>query len=82
MEKQSYELINGVAQVAQGAHADIRQPSSRVRFILTVPMKVKRILRKNPNISIIHLNDGLMGFCGSFIKRITVRSGPDDPSRS
>jgi glycosyltransferase involved in cell wall biosynthesis len=71
MEKQSYELINGVAKTHKVHTLIYDNRSSRLRFILTVPMKVKKILRENPNISIIHLNDGLMGFCGSFIKRIT-----------
>lgn len=71
MEKQSYELINGVARSYKVHTLIYDNKSSRVKFLLTVPLRVKRILRENPNISIIHLNDGLMGFCGTWIKRIT-----------
>lgn len=71
MEKQSYELINGVARSYKVHTLIYDNKSGRVKFLLTVPFKVKKILRENPNISIIHLNDGLMGFCGIWIKRIT-----------
>ncbi len=71
MEKQSYELINGAAKTHKVHTLIYDNQSSQVKFLLTVPMKVKKILRENPNISIIHLNDGLMGLCGIFIKRIT-----------
>ncbi|MBN2160422.1 MAG: glycosyltransferase family 4 protein [Spirochaetes bacterium] len=71
MEKQSYELINGVARSHKVHTLIYDNRTSRLRFLLTVPLKVRRILRENPNISVIHLNDGLMGFCGLAIKRIT-----------
>ncbi len=71
MEKQSYELINGAAKTHKVHTLIYDNRSSRAKFLLTVPMKVKKILKENPNISIIHLNDGLMGFCGTFLKRFT-----------
>ncbi|HOT46911.1 MAG TPA: glycosyltransferase family 4 protein [Spirochaetota bacterium] len=71
MEKQSYELINGAAKTNKVHTLIYDNKTSRMKFLLTVPMKVKKILKENPGISIIHLNDGLMGLCGIFIKRIT-----------
>lgn len=71
MEKQSYELINGVAKTHKVHTLIYDNRTNIVKFLLTVPMKVKKILRENPNISIIHLNDGTVGVCGIFIKRIT-----------
>jgi glycosyltransferase involved in cell wall biosynthesis len=71
MEKQSYELINGVAKTHKVHTLIYDNRSSRVKFLLSVPMRVKKILRENPNISIIHLNDGLMGLCGNLIKKVT-----------
>jgi glycosyltransferase involved in cell wall biosynthesis len=71
MEKQSYELINGVARSYKVHTLIFDNKSSRVSFLLSVPRKVKKILKENPGISIIHCNDGLIGFLGSRIKRIT-----------
>lgn len=71
MEKQSYELINGVARSYKVHTLIYDNHSSRVRFIFTVPLKVRKILRENPGISIIHLNDGLMAMCGLIIKKLT-----------
>jgi len=71
MEKQSYELINGVAREHKVHTLIYDNRMSRARFILTLPMKVRKVLRENPNISLIHMNDGLMAFVGLIIKRIT-----------
>jgi glycosyltransferase involved in cell wall biosynthesis len=71
MEKQSYELINGVAKSFKVHTLIYDNQTSKVKFLLTVPLKVKKMLRENPGISLIHLNDGLMAFFGLAIKRIT-----------
>ncbi len=71
MEKQSYELINGVAKSYKVHTIIYDSHTSRIRFILTVPLKVRKMLREHPGISIIHLNDGLMAICGLILKKIT-----------
>lgn len=73
MEKQSYELINGVARVHKIHTLIYDNHSSRVRFFLTAPWKARQILKKHPGISLIHLNDGLMAIVGVIIKRWTHR---------
>jgi glycosyltransferase involved in cell wall biosynthesis len=71
MEKQSYELINGVAKSYKVHMLIYDNRSSKLKFLLSVPFKVRKILRKNPNISIIHLNDGLMAFFALYLKKLT-----------
>ena len=71
MEKQSYELINGVARQHKVHTLIYDNRMSRARFLVGLPRKVKRMLREHPNISLIHLNDGLMAFIGLIIKRMT-----------
>ncbi|HPR49789.1 MAG TPA: glycosyltransferase family 4 protein [Spirochaetota bacterium] len=71
MEKQSYELINGVSQFHKVHSLVFDNNSSKVKFLLTLKSKVKKILNENPDISVIHLNDGLMAFFAYPIKKIT-----------
>ncbi len=71
MEKQSYELINGVAKSFKVHMLIYDNRTSKLKFLLTVPFKARRILRDNPNISIIHLNDGLMAFFAMYLRKMT-----------
>lgn len=71
MEKQSYELINGVAKSHRVHSIVYDNKTSRVKFLLSLKSKVKKILEENPDISVIHLNDGLMAFFAYPIKKIT-----------
>jgi phosphatidylinositol alpha-1,6-mannosyltransferase len=73
MEKQSYELINGTAKHFKVHSLIYDSRVSRVRFLITAPFRARAIIKKNPGISIIHTNDGLMGFFAVFIKRFTHR---------
>ena len=72
MEKQSYELISGCRKVVPVHH--LVYDSSRenkLMFFLLLPHRVKKILRKHPEISIIHLNDGLMACFSLWLKKVT-----------
>ena len=71
MEKQSYELINGVAKECTVHTLIYDNRSSKVIFLFSIRFKVKMILRENPNISLIHLNDGLMAFFALHLKNMT-----------
>lgn len=71
MQKQSYELINGVSKYFKVHTLIYDNKSSIIRFLLSVPFKVKKILKDNPNISLIHLNDGLMAGFSLKLKKIT-----------
>ena len=60
MEKQSFELINGMKRLTK-VHALVYQPGeSRVRFFRMLDKRIRLILEENPDISVIHFNDGLM----------------------
>ena len=71
MEKQSYELINGVAKSHKVHRLIYDGRKSRLRFLLTAPLKARKILAENPNISLVHFNDGLMALFGLRIKKTT-----------
>ncbi len=72
MEKQSYELVCGVEpyhqvhKVLYDAHQE-----NRVQFFFRLKKRVKKILRDHPDIDIIHLNDGLMGYFGLWLQKYT-----------
>jgi len=72
MEKQSYELVCGVETYHQVHKVlyDARR-ENRVQFFLRLKKRVKKILREHPDIDIIHLNDGLMGYFGLWLQDYT-----------
>jgi len=83
MEKQSYELINGMK-----AHTKVHTivydgKQSRLRFFLTLNRRISKYRKANPGISIIHYNDALMAtFClmhqdHKDLKRIVTVHGLD-----
>lgn len=60
MEKQSYELIEGIKKFAK-VHTIIHNGSgSKLGFFLTLEKRIVAKCRKHPNISVIHFNDGLI----------------------
>lgn len=61
MQKQSYELINGVSKKAKVHTLIYDNKEGKIIFFLNLRQRVKKILAENPDISVIHLNDGLMG---------------------
>lgn len=60
MEKQSYELIKGMQQYARVHHLIYNGSGNKLLFFLTLERNIRRILKKNPGIRVIHYNDGLM----------------------
>ena len=61
MEKQSYELIQGMKQFTK-VHAIVYEGGeSRFRFFLLLRKRILQTLQENPGITAIHFNDGLMG---------------------
>ena len=61
MEKQSYELIQGMKQFTK-VHAIVYEGGeSRFRFFLLMRKRILQTLQENPGITAIHFNDGLMG---------------------
>lgn len=72
MEKQCFELINhaeGNNKVHKVVH--LSEEESKVSFFLKLSSRVKKILKENPNIEVIHLNDGLMGLFCLWLKNYT-----------
>ncbi len=72
MEKQSFELISRTSEQHK-VHRLIHtgETESKLRFFLSLKRRIKKILRANPGIEIIHLNDGLMGLFTLWLKRYT-----------
>ncbi len=72
MEKQSYELVT-VTEKKHKVHKVvlIRDKESRFSFFTKLKSRVKTVLRENPGIDIIHLNDGLMGYFGLWLQSYT-----------
>ncbi|MCU0846907.1 MAG: glycosyltransferase family 4 protein [Spirochaetes bacterium] len=71
MEKQSYELISGVSKSYKVHTLIYDNNTSKLNFFLSLSSRVKKILKENPGISVIHLNDGLMALFGLFLRKIT-----------
>lgn len=60
MEKQSFELINGVKQYARGHTIVYEGKETRISFFLKLNGRINRLCKKYPGISIIHFNDALI----------------------
>ena len=63
MQKQSYELINGV-QTLTDVHVIAQRPSeSKAAFFVKLRGRIKKALKQHPGIHTIHCNDGVMAAC-------------------
>jgi len=63
MEKQSFELINGMSTYAT-VHALVYEGGeSRVQFFLKLNGRINSLCKTHPGISIIHFNDALIAAC-------------------
>lgn len=60
MEKQSFELIEGVKPYAK-VHTLVYKGGGKLWFFLSLAKKITLICRENPEISVVHFNDGLIG---------------------
>lgn len=72
MEKQCYELVT-TAEKEHQVHKVLlnKEEENVVQFFWRLKSRVKKILREHPSIEIIHLNDGLMGYFGLWLKDYT-----------
>jgi len=61
MEKQSFELIQGFKDVDQNFAIHFDGKQNIILFFLSLRKRVHDTLRLHPEITTIHLNDGLMG---------------------
>jgi L-malate glycosyltransferase len=60
MEKQSFELVNGMKQLCQVHELIYKGVGTRINFFLTLNNQIKAILINNPQIDTIHFNDALI----------------------
>ncbi|KAA6438386.1 glycosyltransferase family 4 protein [Dyadobacter flavalbus] len=64
MEKQSFELVNGMKQFATVHSIVYSGQESRAVFFFSLERRILETLRKFPSISVIHFNDALIAsFC-------------------
>jgi len=60
MEKQSYELINGMSKFAKVHSLVYCGKESRIRFFISLEKRISQILTRFPAIGVIHFNDALI----------------------
>lgn len=75
MQKQSYELINGASKKTKVHSLIYDNKEGKFFFFLYLRYRVKKILQENPDISLIHLNDGLMAVIAAHtaLKKLTKK---------
>jgi len=61
MEKQSYELINGMSRITKVHRVVYDGEEGRFRFFSQLGKRIRKVIKDNPGISVIHFNDGLPG---------------------
>jgi glycosyltransferase involved in cell wall biosynthesis len=61
MEKQSFELIKGFTYSGQNYIISYNGNENIILFFLALKKRVHKMLRLHPEITLIHLNDGLLG---------------------
>nr|HPN70837.1 glycosyltransferase [Saprospiraceae bacterium] len=72
MEKQSFELIEGMKKHAT-VHSIVIQKESQISFIFKVRKQIITYLQKHPEIEILHINDGLLAcILGPAIRHLKI----------
>lgn len=67
MQKQSYELINGMRQHST-VYTIIQSPTeSKLWFMIRLKNRIKSMLKNNPDIKTIHCNDGVIASVCSWL---------------
>lgn len=61
MEKQSYELINGLLQYYKIHVIAYQSKENKTVWFTLLRARIQALLKENPGIRLIHLNDGSMG---------------------
>ena len=74
MERQSYELLNGMS-AKQKCYSIIQSPAeSKLWFFLTLWYRIRVLLKRHPDISIIHANDAVVAsFCSLYIYSRSIK---------
>ena len=74
MQKQSFELIQGMKKNHK-VHAILYdcEKESRISFFAKLSFRVSKMIKENPQIQLIHCNDGVCGvFCRNFQKKYNI----------
>ncbi len=71
MEKQSYELIQGLSFYYRVHIIAFEGKGNKMLWFLKLKSRVKNILKANPGIQLIHLNDGTMGVAALWLQKVT-----------
>ncbi len=71
MEKQSFELTSRMARNHKVHLHAYSGEGSKLKWFLSLKKNVKSILKSNPQIELIHVNDGLMAAACLWLKKFT-----------
>lgn len=71
MEKQSYELISGLKQHFKTHVIAYQSDGNKTFWLARLRAKVQALLKENPGIKLIHLNDGSMGAACLWLQKQT-----------
>lgn len=70
MEKQSFELIKGLSRYYKTHVVAYQNSGNKAVWMANLKAKVQLVLKENPNIKLIHLNDGTMGAACLWLQKI------------
>src|SRR5665647_2250221 len=71
MEKQSYHLIKEMSRHYKTHVIAYQRIGNKLLWFIRLKSKIKTLLKENPNIKLIHLNDGLMGVACLWLQKYT-----------
>lgn len=71
MEKQSFELITRTAQSHEVVVHAYKGEDSKLKWFIDLKKSIKSIIKKHPDIQLIHVNDGLMAAATLWLKKYT-----------
>lgn len=72
MQKHCYQLVSGLEKKHR-VHKLVQGPEGKLRFFFSAAERIKQIIKENPQIEVIYLNDGLMAFILGKIIRMKLR---------
>ncbi|MEM9823997.1 MAG: glycosyltransferase family 4 protein [Bacteroidota bacterium] len=71
MQKHSYELATRLRKYCSVHTIIYQEDRSRILFFLRLKHRIKKVLKANPNIALIYLNDALMATLSIWLKKYT-----------
>lgn len=71
MEQQSFELIKGLSNHYKTHVIAYKNGENKVLWFGSLKSRIQAVLKENPNIKLIHLNDGSMGIACLWLRKQT-----------